>query len=105
MSSMKRKLLRKLAWMRGQPSGRQSKSKTRQEAFYKLETDFNASNIISIVGANGVGKFTFLLMVTGKKQPDSGTITLGKTVSFGIYDQMGIKFDDDSHHVLEFVRQ
>ena len=37
MSSMKKKLSRELAWMRKQPSGRQSKSKARQEAFYKLE--------------------------------------------------------------------
>ena len=37
MSATKKKLSRELAWMRKQPSGRQSKSKARQEAFYKLE--------------------------------------------------------------------
>jgi len=37
MSSRKKKLSRELAWMRKQPSGRQSKSKARQAAFYKLE--------------------------------------------------------------------
>lgn len=37
MSSTKKKFASELAWMRKQPSGRQSKSKARQEAFYKLE--------------------------------------------------------------------
>jgi ATP-binding cassette subfamily F protein uup len=37
MSSTKKKFQAELAWMRKQPSGRQSKSKARQEAFFKLE--------------------------------------------------------------------
>jgi ATP-binding cassette subfamily F protein uup len=36
-SSTKKKFAAELAWMRKQPSGRQSKSKARQEAFYKLQ--------------------------------------------------------------------
>ena len=38
MSSTKKKFASELAWMRKQPSGRQAKSKARQQAFYKLES-------------------------------------------------------------------
>ena len=37
MSSTKKKFASELAWMRKQPSGRQAKSKARQDAFFKLE--------------------------------------------------------------------
>merc|ERR1712238_309988 len=37
LSSQQKKLKRELAWMRKQPSGRQSKSKARQACFYQLE--------------------------------------------------------------------
>ena len=149
MSSRKKKLSRELAWMRKQPSGRQSKSKARQQAFYKLEEmakpkrkdlkleltnddrrlgnnilkmenvslkfgdrtmlddfsyDFNSGDTIGIVGGNGVGKTTFLNMLVGKQEPDSGIITPGETVSFGVYDQMGIVLNEDER-VMDFVKQ
>lgn len=149
MSSAKKRFSRELAWMRKQPSGRQSKSKARQEAYYKLEKmtkpkrttaklvlenddrrlgtnilkmenvslkfgervmlddfsyDFNAGDTIGIVGGNGVGKSTFLKMVAGSLEADSGTITPGETVVFGVYDQMGIPLDDNQN-VMDFVKQ
>ena len=149
MSSRKKKLTRELAWMRKQPSGRQSKSKARQEAFHKLSAmtkprradtkivlenddrrlgtnilkmenvslkfgdrvmlddfsyDFNAGDTIGIVGGNGVGKSTFIKMACGRQEPDSGKITPGETVSFGVYDQMGIPLDDNCS-VMDFVKQ
>jgi len=149
LSSQQKKLTRELAWMRKQPSGRQSKSKARQAAFYQLEKmtkprtnngkltltnedrrlgtnimkmehvslqfgdkvllddfsyDFNAGDTIGIVGANGVGKSTFLSLVNGRQAPDSGKIIPGETVVFGVYDQMGITFDEDQR-VMMFVKQ
>jgi ATP-binding cassette subfamily F protein uup len=149
MSSTKKKFANELAWMRKQPSGRQSKSKARQEAFYKLEKmtkpravdpnlvltndarriggnilklknvnkkfgdrlmlddfsyDFNAGDSIGVVGANGVGKSTFLKMLTGALEADSGEVEAGETVVFGVYDQMGMELDD-GQRVLDFVKQ
>lgn len=46
-----------------------------------------------IVGPNGSGKTTLLDIVTGAKQPDSGTVEKGETIVFGYYRQEGISFD------------
>jgi ATP-binding cassette subfamily F protein uup len=149
MSATKKKFASELAWMRKQPSGRQSKSKARQEAFYKLEKmakpkrvdptltlnnddrrlggnilkmtnvslkfgdrvmlddfsyNFNAGDTIGIVGANGVGKSTFLKMLCGQQAVDTGVVEPGETVVFGVYDQMGMVLDDEQR-VMDFVKQ
>ena len=50
---------------------------------------------IGIVGANGVGKSTFLNLVTGALKADSGTLEIGETVRFGYYRQQGIEFSEE----------
>ena len=42
---------------------------------------------IGIVGANGTGKTTLIRMLTGESQPDSGKITLAKTLTGIVIDQ------------------
>ena len=49
---------------------------------------------IGIVGKNGTGKSTFLNILTGALQPDTGEVDTGETVVFGYYRQEGIKIDD-----------
>ncbi|KAF3977892.1 MAG: energy-dependent translational throttle protein EttA [Methylococcales symbiont of Iophon sp. n. MRB-2018] len=44
--------------------------------------------IVGIIGANGAGKTTLFRMMAGFEQPDSGTVTLGKTVKLAYADQM-----------------
>lgn len=48
---------------------------------------------VGIIGANGVGKSTFIKLLLGLVQPDSGNWNLGTTVRFGYYSQDGISFD------------
>ena len=43
--------------------------------------------IVGIIGANGVGKTTLFRMLTGREEPDSGTVTLGDTVKIAYVDQ------------------
>ena len=43
--------------------------------------------IVGIVGPNGAGKSTLFKMIAGIEQPDSGTLTLGSTVSLAYADQ------------------
>ncbi|WP_026926252.1 energy-dependent translational throttle protein EttA [Granulicoccus phenolivorans] len=45
------------------------------------------SGIVGIIGPNGVGKSTLFKMIVGEEQPDSGELTLGKTVSISYVDQ------------------
>jgi ATP-binding cassette ChvD family protein len=44
-------------------------------------------SIVGIIGGNGAGKTTFLRMLVGQEQPDSGSITLGDTVNLAYVDQ------------------
>jgi ATP-binding cassette ChvD family protein len=43
--------------------------------------------IVGVIGPNGAGKTTLFRMITGKEQPDGGTLRLGETVSVGYVDQ------------------
>ena len=50
---------------------------------------------MGVVGNNGTGKSTFVKMLLGLEQPDSGRIVIGDTVRFGYFSQEGLKFDDN----------
>ena len=43
--------------------------------------------IIGVIGPNGAGKTTLFKMITGREQPDSGTIRIGETVKLAYVDQ------------------
>ncbi|MCW3158232.1 energy-dependent translational throttle protein EttA [Micropruina sonneratiae] len=45
------------------------------------------AGIVGIIGPNGVGKTTLFKMIVGEEQPDSGTLTVGKTVKISYVDQ------------------
>lgn len=57
---------------------------------------------IGIVGPNGVGKSTFLNLVTGTLMPDTGEIVHGSTTVFGYYSQKGLVLKEDKR-VLEVL--
>jgi ATP-binding cassette subfamily F protein uup len=64
---------------------------------------FKKGDRIGIVGKNGVGKSTFINMLQGIEQPDSGKINVGDTVIFGNYSQQGLIVKEDMR-VIEFVK-
>jgi sulfate-transporting ATPase len=43
--------------------------------------------IVGVIGPNGAGKTTLFRMITGKEQPDGGTLRVGETVKIGYVDQ------------------
>ncbi|WP_291910802.1 ABC-F family ATP-binding cassette domain-containing protein [Chitinophaga sp. CB10] len=64
---------------------------------------FKKGERVGVVGKNGVGKSTFINMLLGKEQPDSGKINVGETIVFGDYSQEGLKIKEDMR-VIEFVK-
>ena len=68
--------------------------------FYK----FRKGEKVGIVGKNGVGKTTFLRLLTKEMRPDSGKVTVGGTVKFGYYTQDGIQLAEDQR-VIDVVRE
>lgn len=59
---------------------------------------------VGIVGDNGVGKSTFIKLLLGLVEPDSGHFDIGQTVKWGYYSQDGIEFDE-SKKVIDAVRE
>ena len=58
---------------------------------------------VGIVGNNGAGKSTFIKILMGLEQPDSGQVDVGETVRFGYYSQEGLQFDEQMK-VIDVVR-
>ena len=68
------------------------KSKVILDNFYY---NFARFEKMGIVGNNGTGKSTFIKMLLGEVQPDSGKFDIGETVRFGYFSQEGLKFRED----------
>ncbi len=66
--------------------------------------NFSRGEKLGLVGANGVGKSTFLDIISGMLQPVSGVIEHGETVVFGYYRQNGLNFDKNDT-VIDAVRK
>ncbi|MDG2369557.1 MAG: ABC-F family ATP-binding cassette domain-containing protein [Flavobacteriales bacterium] len=56
---------------------------------------FKKGERIGIIGENGVGKSTFLNIITQKEKADSGKINTGETIIYGYFTQAGIKLKED----------
>lgn len=71
---------------------------------------FQKGERIGIIGKNGVGKSTFLNILTGQTSPDSGHIDTGQTIVFGHYTQKFEGFDEEARvidtikEVAEFIK-
>ena len=66
--------------------------------------NFAPGEKVGIVGKNGVGKSTFLNLISGTIAPTNGEIQIGETVRFGYYRQQGIEFNPNDT-VIEAVRE
>lgn len=71
---------------------------------------FKKGDRIGLAGKNGTGKSTFLNIITGVLDADSGEITKGETTVFGYYRQLGLKLNNDDRvidvvkNVAEFIK-
>ena len=80
-----------------------SKSFSELKIVEGFDYKFKKGERVGIVGPNGVGKTTFLRLLTGELRPDGGKVVIGGTVRFGYYTQEGIQLDEDKR-VIEVVR-
>ena len=68
-----------------------------------FEYTFSRGERIGVIGKNGVGKSTFLNILQGIEQADSGKVNIGDTVIFGNFSQQGLEFKEDMR-VIEYVK-
>lgn len=69
----------------------------------KFNYTFQRAERIGIVGKNGVGKSTFLDIITGKTEISGGKVVVGETVKFGFYKQEGMHFKEGAK-VIDAVK-
>jgi ABC transport system ATP-binding/permease protein len=65
---------------------------------------FKRGDRIGVIGKNGVGKSTFLNLLTQVLEPDSGTIEQGETTTFGYYTQNDFEFNE-SQRVIDIITE
>ena len=70
------------------------KSYTERLLFDDVAFSIGEGDKIGLIGINGTGKSTFIKMLMGEVEPDSGRFDVGETVRFGYYSQDGLQFDE-----------
>lgn len=81
-----------------------SKSYGDRTLFEKFDYKFQRFDKVGIVGVNGSGKSTFLKIMTGKLESDTGKVVIGETIKFGLYNQEGLDMQEDKR-LIEVVRE
>lgn len=69
-----------------------------------FEYSFNKGERIGIIGKNGVGKSTFLKIITGEEPIDSGEVNTGQTIVYGHYKQSGIEIKE-KERVIDVIKE
>nr|WP_300001953.1 ATP-binding cassette domain-containing protein [Tissierella sp.] len=72
-----------------------------QKLFDDVNLMFTPGNCYGVIGANGAGKSTFLNILTGKIEPNTGNISIDKEARMSVLNQDHFEFDDVK--VLETV--
>jgi ATP-binding cassette subfamily F protein uup len=81
-----------------------SKSFGENKLIHDFEYLFTKGERIGIIGKNGVGKSTFLNLITGRITPDKGEVESGETVVFGYYTQEAFRFDENKK-IIELIQE
>jgi ATP-binding cassette subfamily F protein uup len=69
---------------------------------------FNPEDRIGIIGGNGAGKSTLMDIITGRVQPDSGTVEIGSTIHIGYFDQHSealLTALNENQRVIDYIKE
>ncbi|MEO0377351.1 MAG: ABC-F family ATP-binding cassette domain-containing protein, partial [Cyanobacteria bacterium P01_A01_bin.17] len=70
--------------------------------------EFSPTDRIGIIGGNGAGKSTLMNLITGKIEPDSGTVDLGSTIHIGYFDQHSddlLSALNQDQRVIDYIKE
>ena len=67
---------------------------------------FAPDDRVGIIGPNGVGKSTLVNVITGRLEPDSGTVEMGTTIHVGYFDQHSEDlFRNPEQRVIDYLKE
>ncbi len=72
-----------------------------RKLFEDVNIKFTAGNCYGVIGANGAGKSTFLKILSGDVEPNTGEVIIAPNVRMSVLEQDHYKYDE--FQVLETV--
>ena len=70
--------------------------------------EFHPEDHIGIIGGNGAGKSTLMDIITGRVQPDSGSVEIGSTIHIGYFDQHSealLTALNENQRVIDYIKE
>ncbi|MBW4616431.1 MAG: ABC-F family ATP-binding cassette domain-containing protein [Desmonostoc vinosum HA7617-LM4] len=70
--------------------------------------EFSPEDRIGIIGGNGAGKSTLMDIITGRIQPDSGSIEIGTTIHIGYFNQHSeelLTALNENQRVIDYIKE
>ncbi|TFI51067.1 ABC transporter ATP-binding protein [Mastigocladus laminosus UU774] len=70
--------------------------------------EFSPEDRIGIIGGNGAGKSTLMDIITGRVEPDTGSVEIGTTIHIGYFDQHSeelITALDENQRVIDYIKE
>ena len=74
----------------------------------KFTYEFSPEDRVGIIGSNGAGKSTLVDIITGRIQPDSGSVQIGSTIHIGYFDQHSeelLAALNENQRVIEYIKE
>ncbi|MBD2432153.1 MULTISPECIES: ATP-binding cassette domain-containing protein [Fischerella] len=70
--------------------------------------EFSPEDRIGVIGGNGAGKSTLMDIITGRVQPDAGSVDIGATIHIGYFDQHSeelLTALNENQRVIDYIKE
>ena len=85
-----------------------SKSYKGRQLIKDFTYEFTGSDRIGIIGGNGAGKSTLMNIITGRIEPDSGSVDIGQTIHIGYFNQHSeelLEALNENQRVMDYLKE